>query len=313
VNQNGVWPWREGDRILIPLEQQSRGGQPLPVEVFYSSQIGEAGTSALDLKLLAPKFDLPLENITWRIFLNEKWQLRKWAGSLQLQEEKVVARPVAVDVQSYLQSEATQQRDKTKAAEKMLTLGNAALAQGNPQEARRAFESAYGLSQHDYAFNEDARVQLHNLKVQQAVVGLNVGNRFALDATDATANKLRSASNDAKYTQQDAQQLQSRNNADENAALMRCAERLIQQQDAAVATPTAIQATIPEQGRLLTFRRAVAVDTWADLQIGLETKATASASWFTRLLILAGTMLLLALFATSAQAFRRKPAAATQV
>ena len=26
VNQNGVWPWREGDRILIPLEPQSRGG-----------------------------------------------------------------------------------------------------------------------------------------------------------------------------------------------------------------------------------------------------------------------------------------------
>ena len=25
VNQNGVWPWREGDQILIPLEQQSHG------------------------------------------------------------------------------------------------------------------------------------------------------------------------------------------------------------------------------------------------------------------------------------------------
>ncbi len=25
VDQNGVWPWREGDEILIPLEQSSRG------------------------------------------------------------------------------------------------------------------------------------------------------------------------------------------------------------------------------------------------------------------------------------------------
>ena len=41
VNQNGVWPWREQDRILIPLEQQSRGGKAMPVEIFYSSQVGE--------------------------------------------------------------------------------------------------------------------------------------------------------------------------------------------------------------------------------------------------------------------------------
>jgi hypothetical protein len=75
VNQNGVWPWREQDRILIPLEQQSRAGKAIPVEVFYSSRIGKAGSRALDLELLAPKFDLPLENITWRVYLSEKWRV----------------------------------------------------------------------------------------------------------------------------------------------------------------------------------------------------------------------------------------------
>ncbi|MEA3213296.1 MAG: hypothetical protein QOE70_6353 [Chthoniobacter sp.] len=314
VNQNGVWPWREGDQILIPLEQQSRGGQAIPVEIFYSSQIGEAGARALDLQLVAPKFDLPLENITWRVYLNEKWQLKKRTGSLQLQQEQVVSSAVAVNVQSYLQSEATQQRDKTKAAEQMLALGNSALQQGNPQEARRAFESAYGLSQHDNAFNEDARVQLHNLKLQQAVVGLNVRNATAVGEPDALTGKLRAGrgGKDPNYTQQDAKQIIDRNPADENAALLRCAERIIQQQDAAVSNPAAIQASIPEQGRLLTFSRAVAVDTWADLQIGLEAKAVAAASWFTRLLILAGTMLILGLFAGSAQAFRRKQATGIQ-
>ena len=46
--------------------------------------------------------------------------------------------------------------------------------QGDPEKARRAYQAAYGLSKHDDAFNEDARVQLHNLKLQQALVGLNV-------------------------------------------------------------------------------------------------------------------------------------------
>jgi len=310
VNQNGVWPWREGDQILVPLEQQSHGGQPVPVEVFFSSQVGAAGTRDLDLQLLAPKFDLPLENITWRVYLNEKWHLKKWTGSLQLHEVEVVPSAAALDVQSYLQSEATQQRDKTRAAEQMLTLGNNALAQGNQQEARRAFESAFGLSQHDNAFNEDARVQLHNLKLQQAVVGLNVRNGVAEPETVVGKLRIGRGGKDLNYTPQDAKQILDSNTAEENAAFSRLAERLIQQQDAAVTTPTTIQASIPEQGRLLTFSRAVAVDPWADLQIGLQARAMGAASWITRVLILAVTLLILALFARSAQAFRRKQAPA---
>ena len=173
VNQNGVWPWREDDKILIPLEQQSRGDQPEPVEIYFSSDVGKPGGSALDLNLLAPKFDLPLENLTWRVFLNDKWQVKKWAGALQLQQQEIVANG-ALDMAGYLQNESSFKQAKTQQAEQMLAAGNSALQNGDPQQARRAFESAYGLSTHDEAFNEDARVQLNNLKLQQALVGLNV-------------------------------------------------------------------------------------------------------------------------------------------
>jgi hypothetical protein len=47
---------------------------------------------------------------------------------------------------------------------------------------------------------------------------------------------------------------------------------------------------------VLTFKRAVLVDTWADLKIGLEAKAVKAASAGVRVLILAGTMMLLAVF-----------------
>jgi hypothetical protein len=309
VNQNGVWPWREKDEILIPLEQQSRGGQAVPVELFYSSEIGksgEPGRDVLDLQLVAAKFDLPLENIVWRVYLNEKWQLKKWTGSLQLQQEEIVSRDEAVDVQGYLQAEASQQRDKTKAAEQMLALGNSALQQGNPREARRAFESAFGLSQHDNAFNEDARVQLHNVKLQQALIGLNVRQSAATGEPDALAGKLRAGrgGKEAGYTQQDAEQILDRNSADENAAFTRLAERLIQQQDAAVSSPAVIQASIPEQGRLLTFSRAVAVEKQADLHIGLKAKTITPAPWLMRFTILAFTALLLWLSVRASRAFR---------
>jgi hypothetical protein len=305
ANQSGVWPWRERERLLIPLGQQAPGGQATTVEFFYSSRIGKPGRQALDLELLGPRFDLPLENIRWQVYLSEKWQLKDWAGSLQLQEQKTVPATVAIDVQTYLRNEASLLKEKTHEAEQMLALGNSALEQGDPAQARRAYQAAFGLSTHDDAFNEDARVQLHNLKLQQALLGLNVRQATVAGEGGATG-KLRDlrTRKDVTYTQQEAKQIIDANTSDENAALMRLAERLIQQQDAAVSSPTAIRASIPQQGRLLTFTRAVQVDTWADLRLGLHATAVRAASVGVRLLVLACVFLALAALVWGAKSLR---------
>jgi hypothetical protein len=297
VNQNGVWPWREGDKILIPLEQQSRGDQPVPVEIYFSCDAGKSTGGALDLNLLAPKFDLPLENLTWRVFLNDKWQVTKWSGALQLQQQEMVANGV-LDVPGYLQNELSWKQSKTQQAEQMLAAGNTALQNGDPQQARRAFESAYGLSASDQAFNEDARVQLNNLKLQQALMGLNVRQATVAGEIGAAGGKLSELRNNkfANYTQQDAKQIIDNHSADENAALMKLADRLIQQQDAAVANPAVIRANLPEQGRLLTFKRAVVVDTWADLNIALQARTANGVSWGLRAAVLSLVALALTAF-----------------
>ncbi len=242
--------------------------------------------------------------------------MKNWTGSLQLQQMGLVPSSTSVDAQGYLQNEANMQREKTREAEEMLATGNSLLQNGDPQQARRAFQAAYGLSQGDDAFNEDARVQLNNLKLQQALVGLNV--RQAATAGEsgggggALADKFRDlrGRKDVAYTQQDAKDIIERNSADENAAFMRLAERLIQQQDAAVSSPAAIRANIPEQGRMLTFTRAVVVDPWADLHIGLDAVAVRAASWTVRILILCGTFIILSLFAFAARSFRNNEPAA---
>lgn len=306
VDERGVWPWREKDRILIPLEQQSRTGAASTVEIFYTSEIGKAQSRSLDLKLVAPKFDLPLENVQWRVYLDEKWQLQVWSGTLQLQEEKIVRDIAASDVRVYLQNEATAQQEKTRRAEQMLNTANSWLENGDPQQARRAFEAAYSLSTHDNAFNEDARVQLHNLKVQQALVGLNVRQATAAGESDPVAVRLRESRGrpQPRYTQQEAKEIMGRKSADESSALRRLAERLVQQQDAAVASPAAIRASIPQQGRMIAFQRAVVVDAWADLHIVLEARMARSASWGVRTSILAGACVFLALVGWAGRSFR---------
>ena len=293
VDENGAWPWREGSQILIPLEQSSRSDQPVPVEIYFSSSVGKPDGRVLDLSLLAPKFDLPLENLTWQVYLGDKWQVKKWKGALQLQQQQIVDNGDAFDLQTYLQDETNREQAITSEAEQMLALGNSALQNGDPQQARRAFESAYGLSTHDEAFNEDARVELNNLKLQQALMGLNARQAVVAGANGVIGDELNQLRNnkDANYTQADAQRVIDNNSADGNAAFMELAQRLIQQQEAAAANPAVIRASIPEQGRLLTFKRSVVVDTWADLGIQLKMRVVGAISWGARLLMLALTAL----------------------
>ena len=306
VNDNGVWPWVEADRYLIPLEQQSHGDKPVSVEIYYECRAGSAGAKSLDLDLLAPKFDLPLENITWRISLGEKWQVKAKSDSLQLEGEEVRAPAAALDPRVYLQTENSLQIARTAEAREFYDLATSSLSKGDPQQARHDFAAAYGLSTHDAAFNEDARVQLHNIKLQQALIGLNERQSAASGDPGAVGGKLRDLRSrpQLNYTQQDAKDIIDNNSADDNAAYTQLAEKLIQQQDAAVNHPAGIRASIPDQGRVLTFQRAVAVEPRTDLSIEMKASVAPAASYNTRLLILGGALLAFLVFALAMRALR---------
>jgi hypothetical protein len=211
-----------------------------------------------------------------------------------------------------LELEKSHRQARAQEAQQLLALGNSSLEKGDPEEARRAFQGAFGLSTDDAAFNEDARVQLHNIKVQEALVGLNARQSGATGDTGALGEKLRTLRNRPQitYTQQDAKDIIDINSADDNAAYMRLAKKLVQQQDAAVSAPAAIRASIPQQGEWLSFHRAVAVDPWARLNIGLRASMTNVASTGIRALILAAICVLFGMIggAISGAIVPRKPA-----
>ncbi len=99
----------------------------------------------------------------------------------------------------------------------------------------------------------------------------------------------------APGSQQEAKQLIERNSAEENAVQSKLVERLIQQQEAVAANPAAIRASVPEQGRLLTFTRSLQMDAFTDLHIGIRATPVAAASGWGRIGVLAGLGLLLAI------------------
>lgn len=298
VNDTGVWPWRDEGKILIPLEQQASTDKPVTVELFHSCRVGRADGRALDLSVVAPKFDLPLEDITWKVSLDNKWTVQHWTGDLQLALQEIAAPAAVGNPQAYLQIENTLQQVRNAQAQEIYNFANSSLQNGAPEQARRAFAQAFDLSSQDAAFNEDARVQLHNVKLQEALIGLNECQSAAAGDPGALGRKLRELRDrkEPNYSQQDAKDIIDINTADDNGAFMREAEKLIQQQDAAVNAPTGIRATIPDEGRVLTFKRSVAVDSWADLHLNLQAVMVRPFSLTSRLVVFASVFGILTVF-----------------
>jgi hypothetical protein len=120
------------------------------------------------------------------------------------------------------------------------------------------------------------------------VLGLNTRRqRLYLDnRVDAARNEqLEQAASLNPYMQgkvnfdpQQIDQLLMGNTVEENAALRGIAARLVDQQLAAAPAPGAIDVTLPERGRVLTFTRSLQVDGGMPLELTLTVRKIAYTS-----------------------------------
>ena len=263
VGQSGVTPWGLQNQILIPLNTSPHPDETVVVEFFYSSPPSLSSPSTLNVELRAPKFDLPLENVAWKVQLNEKWSVRRPRGSLELADHHLFTK-AARGIDAYLAQEAALRRAKTQEAEQLLSLGNLARSQGQSERARAAFQTAYRLSHGSEAFNEDARVQLSNLKIEQTLLALNAGQKIAGDF----AGRILDPRGHPSVDPAPRRNLGIDSNSDlDQTAMEALAHRLIAQQEATVYLPATLQMSLPEPEQMLTFRRAVVVEPRDDLHL----------------------------------------------
>ncbi len=297
VNDKGVNPslgGAKGDEILLPLEPHPVQGQPTVVEFFYSQPL--AGAGRLDNATLAgPKFDLPLENISWELFLPDAWTVTTWPKLWQRVELEPAARASAWrSLKDYLSSESDREKEQVNAANGYLAAGNQLLLKGEQQQARDLFSNAYQISKSSAALNEDARVQWQNTLEQQALVGLaNRRNNFivsnggtlasganpAAPAGGGGDNGVLSQTAVLNFTDQQARMVLGTNDAQDNAVLAQLAQRLVQQQSATLPQPAAIRATLPERGTTYKFTQSLQVNPWSDLTLNLTAGPATSKAW----------------------------------
>lgn len=260
VNNRAVTPASDGKSLVVPVEPNPVAGAPATLELVYDTGAGGA--------LKAPAFELPLENVTWRVSLPDGMRLAGWSGDLvrrENAEEPAAAGLVSgsYDTKAYQVFNDARRVATTRDADELIRLGNRYRAAGDQEQAKNALSLARSLSRSDAALNEDARVQYGNLRAEQIEFGLNRRRAQVLQdngnfapASQAQAAEVL-ANKSVNFTAEQADRLRSLNAGDDNTALRRLAERLVGLQQAGAAAPDGIRTLLPEKVRAIVFTKAM--------------------------------------------------------
>jgi hypothetical protein len=273
VNGESVAAVREGDACLFHVSPNSGADRSANVRLVYSVPGAQPGRVAL----VGPRLSVPLENVSWRVVLPPGYDLDGYSGGLRLRGNRTAS---SFGIHEYQALVVSTHSIEAKKATALFEQATDLVQRGEQQQASEVLSRAAKNSALDQASNEDARVQLRALKTQQAVLGLNTRRqRLYLDnrGDSARNEQLEQAATLNPFMQgkinfdpQQIDQLLMGNSVEENTALRGIAGRIVEQQLAAEPAPSAIDVTLPERGRVLTFTRSLQVDGEAPLGLTLD-------------------------------------------
>jgi hypothetical protein len=283
VNDEGATLVREKGEWLFYVFPSPEVEKPANVRFVYYTKDKDSGS------LKGPVLNVPMENLTWRVLLPEGYRMTGHGGDFDLAGESAYGSFSLEDYQSFAQSK---KMSDSQSAVALLDQAASWAAAGDQEKAAQAFGNAVRNGKLDAASGEDARVQLRELKTQQAVLGLNTRRqKLTLDnssAGQAGNVQLEQAANanpifrgDYNYDPAQFDRFIEGNSADENAALKEIANRIVTQQLAAEPAPVALDITLPERGKVVTFTRSVQVggsEEPMEIDIALK-KTNRAAAW----------------------------------
>lgn len=282
VNGQAVAARSEAAKLFVPLEENVLRDGPTEVRFLYTVKLSAEDPDEVDVLLRGPRIDLPLENVRWTLRLPDDLEADDFEGStLELREGNATeAAPFAFDLEGYVQGESRLREAGEQRAEALLEAGADLIAGGRRLKAREALRSAWRLSRSDKSFNEDARVQLRNLKLNDALVCL--ANRRAKHVEENDENltplvlDLDARGDDPFFTDDDARALLTAD-PDYVRSLRLIASSIVDHQDAALAAPAAIRPNLPQRGSSYRFERPLRVENFADLSLRVRATRRAQA------------------------------------
>ncbi|MEP4079258.1 MerC domain-containing protein [Haloferula sp.] len=282
VNGEGVPLVRSGTEWLFYVTPSPVANQPALVEFSYSHESDKRGL------LSGPQLGVPLENLIWDVFVPEGWLLAESRGDFQLVSQDDAG---SLSLQTYLAMvDARRAHGKAEAVAE-LDQGYAWLRAGEQGKAGQVLGKAARNGFLDEASNEDARVQFRNLKMQQAVLGLNtrrqrnyLDNRFSGDEAENAQLEQAAEENPilqgrSNFDPKQFDRLMVGNSAEVTTSLKTIAQRIVEQQLEVEAAPGSLELELPGHGRVLRFSRSLQVKTNEPMQLELKLERERPSGW----------------------------------
>jgi len=261
------------DVLLVPLPQQA--SDYVVVDMVYVADLPSAaiGNKRGDWSgvhhLFGPRFDLPLKQITWHVYVPEGFNYDDFGGTLTIDKNAQADQQVQrYNLQYYEKQMLAVNIANDRFAQQQQQLARELAQKGRPADwraARRALSKGYNFSRGNRALNEDIRVDLDNLLRQQAKVGLvNARGRLRQQASGMAEGQVSdligSHGKDVSFSQQQAERIESSLGQADSENLELITRRIIQTQEAAEGSVAQLQITMPFSGRILRFDSPLQVE-----------------------------------------------------
>jgi hypothetical protein len=320
---------REG-KLLLPLERDTASDAPVTVELTFVGQDKFPKSSGL-VALVSPKFDLPMKNARWDLYLPPDYDYSRFGGSMARTTETGLPMEQVFSLSEYnVQQRAQEEQSKSswrfslESARKDLAGGNLQKAVGSYNRAKLKSAQAQAAQAEGRELEElerdVRRAQSSNLiAAQNNYAYNNLG--IALSGKGQTDEAIRQYQEalrlpgaqvlmNAPAQQQQAmpQAFQGRNlnlNYDENVASLQW-DKLEKAQQVAVAKVAPLHVNLPTRGVRYSFSQVLQTELRKPMTIHLLAENTKVPSWTIRLLL--GVLCFAVLWAIVALFNRRKTA-----
>ncbi|MGE5293624.1 MAG: hypothetical protein ACM3VT_02220 [Solirubrobacterales bacterium] len=263
------------DALLIPLPQQA--SDDVLVDMVYVANLPDASSGWSGRHdLQGPRFDLPLKNITWQVYMSEGFGYGDFGGTLSVDRHGGQAKGVqSYGLQTYQRQLVEFNRQNELVAQEQQSLARKLAEKGEQDAARQALAKGYNFSFGNSALNEDIRVDLDNLVRQQAKAGLiNARGRLRQQGEITAENQVIEPvpTPNQGFSQQQVERIENSIGQADNENLELITRRIIQTQAAAETSVSQIQVTMPTCGQILRFQSPLQVEPAAEMLVSFTAK-----------------------------------------
>ncbi|MHB8519503.1 MAG: type II secretion system protein [Limisphaerales bacterium] len=283
-----VRPSKREGRLLLPLERTSASDAPIAVELTYVG-VDKFPRRNGNVALASPKFDVPLKNARWDLFLPPDFEYTDFAGSMTRTAD--VGVPVVQDFSRSLYSEAESSKvaEKQKAMKEELSNVKQQLAEGKTREAVENYNRAKSPAANTGYFAKSGEVEQLGREVRR-IQGSNLisaQNAWFLENN----TRLNNGAIDAGLTAQSQQRVTQTDGYADVAGQQW--EKLEAAQQLAVAKVTPLHVNLPARGVRYSFTQVLQTEVNKPMTIGLFAENTKTPNWLGRLGLGAASFVLL--------------------